>query len=47
MFNNKITKCIFIVFIIILTVSLCFIYFNNKTIDGINSIENYEISLIQ
>lgn len=42
MFNNKITKCIFIVFIIILTVSLCFIYFNNKTIDGIDSIENYE-----
>lgn len=42
MFNNKITKCIFIVFIIIFTVSLCFIYFNNKTIDGIDSIENYE-----
>ena len=41
MFNNKTTKCLIIIFVV-LSMSLCFVYFNNKTLNGIDSIENYE-----
>ena len=41
MFNNKTTKCLIIIFVV-LSMSLCFVYFNNKTLNGIDSIENFE-----